>query len=545
MKVLLGIFALFLVVTSCKKNDTSTTSGSSNIVVDSVFIGGKYVGYGATLHNIPLGSATIKVSFLNAVTPDLFSKDAISISNGIDFNYQFSQDGKSLELTTKTGFSALTSYALNIPEGKCQAGGKIVAGYKAYFVTVVDSTPKFPLLSDSALLTKVQQQTFRYFWDFAHPSCGMARERNTSGDVVTTGGSGFGVMALVVGMQRGFITRSQGLARFGQVLTFLETCDRFYGAWPHWLNGITGKTVPFSSTDDGGDLVETSYMVQGLITMRQYLDSTVTAEKSLITRINALNNSVEYDWYTHGENVLYWQWSPDYGWASNVKIQGYNETLITYVIAATSTTHPVSSDVYKSGYTRNGAFKNGNSYYGYLLPLGEPYGGPLFFTQYTYLGLDPRHLQDAYANYWEQNVNHSLINWSYCAANPRNYVGYSTDCWGLTASDNPWGYNAHSPTNDLGVITPTAAVSSIPYTPTQSLKAIRYFYYVLGDKLWGDYGFYDAFDMTDSWWASSYIAIDEGPIICMIENYRTGLLWNLFMSAPEVKKGLDKLSFTY
>jgi hypothetical protein len=392
-------------------------------------------------------------------------------------------------------------------------------------------------------MTLVQRQTFKYFWDFGHPSCGMARERNSSGDIVTTGGSGFGIMAMIVALERGFISRADGITRLDKILGFLETCDRFHGVWPHWINGVTGKTQPFSSTDNGGDLVETSYMIEGLLCMRQYLDSTVTAEKAEIGRINSLYHSVEFDWFTYGQKTLYWEWSPDYGY--NLKIQGYNETLITYLMASSSPTHSITADVYTNGYANNGGIKNGRSYYGYILPLGQDYGGPLFFTQYSYMGLDPRHLKDQYADYWEQNVNQTLINWAYCIANPKNFPGYGKGVWGLTASDNPWGYNAQSPTNDLGVISPTAAISSIAYTPTQSLNALRTYYYFLGDHLWGDYGFYDAFDVTEGWWANSTLAIDQGPIICMIENYRTGLLWNLFMSAPEVQKGLTKLGFTY
>ncbi|HZX62998.1 MAG TPA: glucoamylase family protein, partial [Bacteroidales bacterium] len=402
-----------------------------------------------------------------------------------------------------------------------------------------------PLISDDQLLTLVQEKTFRYFYDFAHPSCGLARERNTSGDIVTMGGSGFGVMALIVGMERGFITRDQGLTRLNKILNFLETCDRYHGAWAHWLNGVTGKTNPFTTNDDGADLVETSYMIEGLITMRQYLNPSVPAEQSLMDQIDALTDAVEYDWFTRGQNVLYWHWSPDLGWIMNMQIRGYNETLITYIVAATSTTHPITAAVYNQGYAKNGGIRNGNSYYGYTLPLGEPYGGPLFFTHYSFLGLDPRTLQDQYANYWEQNVHQSLINWTYCFTNPKDFLGYSQVCWGLTASDNPWGYDAQSPTNDLGVITPTAAVSALPYTPVQSMNAIRFFYYTLGDHLWGDYGFYDAFDPSEGWWADSYLAIDEGPIVCMIENSRTQLLWNLFMSSPKVEAGLAKLGFTH
>jgi hypothetical protein len=219
--------------------------------------------------------------------------------------------------------------------------------------------------------------------------------------------------------------------------------------------------------------------------------------------------------------------------------------VITYVLAAASETYGVQAICYHNGYAANGAISNGRAFYGITLPLGPDYGGPLFFSHYSFLGLNPRNLRDQYAGYWDQNVSHSLIHWHYGQANPKGYIGYSADCWGLTASDNQSGYSAHSPTNDLGVITPSAALSSIPYTPEQSLRALKHFYYQLGDRLWGPYGFYDAFNVTAGWWGTSYIAIDQGPILLMIENYRTGLLWKLFMESPEVRKGLDKLGFTY
>jgi len=494
--------------------------------------------------NIDLNALNIRVSFSDPLdTSDCRAN--FTLSGNQTVKIAFSTDYKSVTVTNSTVLKGYTKYYFTVLNNLKGKNGYTFDGYFNYFYTSLDSTYKFPPIPDEDLLTLIQQNTFRYFYDFAHPACGMARERNSSGDVVTTGGSGFGIMALVAGMNRNFISRAQGIARLGKILNFLETCDRFHGAWPHWMNGNTGKVVPFGDKDNGGDIVETSYMVEGLFTIRQYLDSTNVDEKALISRINTLANGVEYDWYTQGKNVLYWNWSPDYGFAVNVKVQGYNETLITYILAAASATHPVSATVYHQGYAQNGNIKNGKSFYGYVLPLGEDYGGPLFFTHYTYLGLDPRNLSDQYANYWEQNVNQSMINYSYCVANPKHYPGYSSHCWGLTASDNPWGYDAQSPTNDLGVITPTAAVSALPYTPVQSMNAIRQFYYILGDKLWGNYGFYDAFDIKEYWWANSYLAIDEGPIICMIENYRSQLLWNLFMSSPEVKASLTKLGFTY
>lgn len=352
-----------------------------------------------------------------------------------------------------------------------------------------------------------------------------------------------------MGIERGFVTREEGVDRLDKIITFLaEKADRFHGAWSHWLNGTTGSVIPFSANDDGGDLVETAFMVQGLLTVRQYLDPTSTQETELINKINELWHEVEWDWYTQGgQNVLYWHWSPNFGWEKNHRITGWNEALIVYVLAASSPTHSIDKEVYTRGWSRNGAMVNSSqkSYYDYTLPLRSDRGGPLFFAHYSFLGLDPRNLEDQYANYWTQNTNHTLINRAYSIENPKNYVGYGPNSWGLTASDNHQGYSAHSPDNDLGVITPTAAISSIPYTPEESLDAIRFFYYILGDRLWGEYGFYDAFNFTEGWVASSYLAIDQGPIIVMIENYRTGLLWKLFMSAPEVQNGLDKLGFTY
>lgn len=494
--------------------------------------------------NIDWKKVNIVIGFSDSLDPANLNT-YFTLSSGMPLSFTLSLDKKVLTLSNTANLQDFSKTWFSISKNLTAKNGATFDGFSNQFFTALDSTPKFPLISDEQLLTLVQQQTFRYFYDFAHPVSGMARERNTSGDIVTSGGSGFGVMALIVGIERGFITRDEGISRLTKMIEFLETCDRYHGAWAHWLNGATGKTVPFSTNDNGADLVETSYMIQGLMTIRQYLDPAIPVEQNLVTRIDAITDAVEYDWFTRGQNVLYWHWSPNYGWVMNMQIRGYSETLITYIVAAASTSHPINAAVYHQGYAQNGNIRNGNSYYGYNLPLGPAYGGPLFFTQYSFLGLDPRNLSDQYANYWEQNVNQSLINWTYCYTNPKNYLGYSKSCWGLTASDNPWGYNAHSPTNDLGVISPTAAVSAIAFSPTQSMDAIRFFYYTVGDKLWGEYGFYDAFAPDEGWWASSFIAIDQGPMICMIENYRTGLLWDLFMSHPQVEPALIKLGFTH
>ncbi len=515
---------------------------NGKMVISSITINGQTFSPPTIPRNVSRLATTIVVDFSEPLNPsDYQSYFSFQTPSG----FSLTNGDKRVTIVTTGTLDYYKKYSFIISTGLKGLNGFTFDGFSNSFITDLDPSLKFPLISDDALLDLIQRQTFRYFYDFAHPASGMARERNTSGDVVTTGGTGFGVMAMIVAMERGFITRNEGLAHMDKILDFLETCDRYHGVWPHWLNGGTGKIVPFSEKDNGGDLVETSFLIQGLIAFRQYMNAGVPAEQLLINRINVLWQAVEFDFFTQGLNALYWHWSPTYGFNINMMLRGYNETLICYVLGAGSPTHTISRDTYRYGYMDNGGILNGSSYYGITLPMGRPYGGPLFFTHYSFLGLDPRDLDDIYVNYWDQNVAHTLINWKHCETNPGNYVSYSSDCWGLTASDNQLGYSAHSPTNDLGVITPTAALSSIPYTPEQSTDAIRHFYYILGDRLWGEYGFYDAFNATAGWWGTSYLAIDQGPIIVMIENYRTGLLWELFMTAPEITAGLDKLGFTY
>jgi hypothetical protein len=435
------------------------------------------------------------------------------------------------------------------------------------FIFLLACAPQKPIeqtevsrISDDSLFTLVQERTFQYFWDGAEPVSGAARERyhvdddypDNDKNIVTSGGTGFGLMAILVGIERKFVTREEGVAHLTKIVNFLEHADRFKGAWPHWMNGETGKVKPFGANDNGGDLVETAYLVQGLLCVRQYFKDGSEEEKALAGRIDELWRGVEWDWYRNGgKNVLYWHWSPDKQWIMNFALEGYNECLITYVLAASSPTHSVPAVTYHEGWARSGKMKNDSTHeqYGYHLDLkhnGAPqYGGPLFWSHYSFLGLDPRKLKDRYADYWQHNVNHTLINYEYCVLNPKGYKDYGKNSWGLSAGYSVKFYAAHSPNEDLGVITPTAALSSFPYTPEQSMEAMKHFYFDLGDKIFGPYGFYDGFSVDQDWYKPWYLAIDQGPIVVMMENERTGLLWKLFMSCPEVQEGLDKLGFTY
>jgi hypothetical protein len=421
-------------------------------------------------------------------------------------------------------------------------------------------------LSDDDLLTMVQEASFRYYWDHAHPEAGLAREC-VPGDehLIALGASGFGLMALIVAVERGFVTRDAAIQHMQKVLAFLDRADRFHGAWPHFLDGRTSKTAPFfGKYDNGGDLVETAFMIQALLTARQYFDADTPDELSIRATITRLWESVEWDWYRNpaDPDFLYWHWSPDYGWHINHPLIGWNETLIAYLLAIASPSYPVPASLYESGWasqseraqryrqdwgktTEGDHYRNGRTYYGLELPVGVGPGGPLFFTHYPFLGFDPRGHHDRYTNYFENNHRITLINYRYCVANPDQYAGYSENCWGLSASDDHQGYLAHDPTprSDNGTITPTAALSAFPYTPEESMRALKHFYYDRGAALWGIYGFRDAFNPTENYVSTIFMGLNQAPQVVMIENYRTGLLWQLFMSNAEIRAGLDRIGF--
>lgn len=418
---------------------------------------------------------------------------------------------------------------------------------------------------DKTVFDAVQRQTFEYFWSGAEPNSGMARERfhedniypQNDKHVVTVGGGGFGIMSILSGINQKYITREQGRKRLQQITDFLEKADRFYGAWPHWLNGETGKVVPFGKYDNGGDLVETSFMLTGLLCVREYFKNGNAAEKKLAKQCDKLWREVDFNWYRNGgKDVLYWHWSPEYAWKMNFPVTGYNECMIMYVLGAASPTHSVPASVYHNGWARSGAIVNPVTKFGYTLQLShnyaEEYGGPLFWSHYSYLGLDPRKLKDKYADYWKENVSQSKINYEWCAENPLKYKGYGKDSWGLTSSYSVKGYSGHAPgkehnstiDKDLGVISPTAALSSINYTPEESMNAMRNWYNNKRSDIWGNYGFYDAFSDTEKWYPKRYLAIDQGPIVVMLENYRSEMFWKLFMGCDEVQKGLKDLGFS-
>jgi hypothetical protein len=556
--VLCGLcfFAILSCGAKCKKKDSSLPDPSSppvQLKLESKKINDQVVS--TSTAQLLSNEAVIKLGFSTKVdrvsVSGAITWRSITAATSIPVTVDFSNGDSVLIIHAVSALDFLTQYTVTVADQlKSTTGNPLVPSFVLTLRTGIDPSNKFPIISDEALMDTVQKRTFKYFWDYGHPVSGLARDKTNSSDLndCSIGGTGFGILCLPVAVNRNFIKRSEGLERMQQIVDFLKTkAKTFHGAFPHRINGATGDVIVWSPKDDGADLVETSFLMMGLLTARQYFDRSDLHETMLRNEINQLFNNVDWTWFKKDQqNALHWLWSPNYNWDITFMIRGWNETLIAYILAASSTTHTIAKEVYDNGYANNGGMKNGQQYYGITLPLGGAFGGPLFLSQYSFLCIKPAGLHDAYANYELQTKNHSLINRAYCKENPKGYVGYSDSCWGLTASSSNIGYTSCSPANDIGVIAPTAALSSFAFTPNESMAALKYFYYKLGNFLWKDYGFVDAFNLNTNpvWVGPQELVYNQLPVMIAIENYRSGLIWDLFLSCPEIKTGMRKLGFS-
>jgi hypothetical protein len=300
-------------------------------------------------------------------------------------------------------------------------------------------------------------------------------------------------------------------------------------------------------------------MIQALLTARQYFNRDTPAEREIRETATQFWREVEWDWFRKEptSDFLYWHWSPDHGFHINHPFVGWNESLIVYLLAIASPTHPVPASMWHTGWagqsdlavryrqgwgrtTQGDHFRNGNTYYGLKLDVGVGPGGDLFFTQFSFLGFDPRGKRDAYTNYFSNNRTLALINRAYCVANPRHFAGYGPDTWGLSA-----GINGGRPParDDSGTLCVSAALGVMPYTPAESMAALKHYYRDLGAKVWGIYGFHDGFNPSQNWYEEVWMGLNQAQITAGIENYRTGLLWKNFMANPEIQPALDAIGF--
>ena len=407
--------------------------------------------------------------------------------------------------------------------------------------------PDSAYLQDRELLDRLQRDTFRYMWEHTFAESGLAYEdsRNKASGQATIGGTGFGVSAIVAATERGWVSRESAVDRILKICLFLrDKTDRtnLHGAFPHWLNGRTGKTISFSEKDDGADLVETAFLMQGLLIARAYFTDDSARERELRDIITQLWHDVDWHWFTNSENSgLYWHWSPGHGFGMGMKITGFNEAMAAYVLALASPTHPISREAAKFWYsTDEYQPKTGN---GYTIEAANAYAGCMFLSHYSFIGLDPRRMSDSFVKrgYMVRNTTHALMNRAYCLESAPVEHQFSEGFWGLTACDIKDGYRYQSAYNEVGTVAPTAALASMPYVPEYAMRVLWNIHDNYKKKFWGKFGPYDAFSLKDKWFASSYLAIDQLAIPCMIENYRSGLLWSLFMNIPEVKEGLGRM----
>ncbi|MDR2947526.1 MAG: beta-glucosidase [Candidatus Adiutrix sp.] len=407
-------------------------------------------------------------------------------------------------------------------------------------------------LADRQALDSLQREAFLYMWEDGDPESGMAYEANFGWEErpVAVGGSGFGAAAIVVAADRGWISRDQALSRLLKIARFLtktaEAHPQWHGGFPHWLSGRTGEVFNYG---DGEviDTVETALLMQGLLIARAYFNGP-GSEAELRGLITKLWHAVEWDWFSNSpeeENGIFWHWSPDpeRGYLG-LRIRGYNEALITYVLALASPTHPISRKTYD--YWSTGPDYRTRTVFGYRLEGTSPDGGPLFLAHYSFVGLDPRRLADKKVpgGYFARNVAQTLSNREYCLTEAPSANQYGPNFWGLSASQIKDGYTASSPANDQGAVAPTAALSSMPYTPHYSMEVMHNLKSMMNGRAWSWFGPLDGVSPHEGWVSDHYLAIDQLPIVLMVENYRSGLLWNLFMADPEVRAGLDAAGLT-
>jgi hypothetical protein len=411
--------------------------------------------------------------------------------------------------------------------------------------------PAHAQLTDDELLDAIQEPAFQFFWNEANPANGLIRDRSQPGSPASIASVGFGLSAICVGADHGWVTRGQAATRVRTTLNTFYTGPQgtaasgtigFRGFFYHFLDMntatrfVTWDNVELSSIDS-------ALLMAGILDARQYFDSPDTDEVAIRAMADSLESRMDWTFFRNNTAGVYMGWKPGTGFAGFGLWQGYNEAMILYLLALGSPSHPAPTFVWTTW----------TSGYNYTTQYGQTYVvfPPLFGHQYSHCWVDFRNIQDLYMrnhtplNYFENSRRATLAQQAYCIANPGGWVGYNDSTWGITASDAPTGYSARGAPpaqNDDGTLAPTAVAGSLPFAWDICLPALRNFYNNY-PSLWGPYGFRDAFNPTANWYDPDYIGIDEGPIVLMIENHRTGKVWNRMMAHPSIQTGLSRAGF--
>ena len=409
-------------------------------------------------------------------------------------------------------------------------------------------------ITDAALLDSLQRTSFQYFWDQGSSVTGLIRDRNTGGSPASTASTGFGLSAICIGIDHGWVSRTDGATRVLTALQVLWNMPQgnatsgtigYKGLYWHWLDMSTATRT----WDSELSTIDTALLFAGIMDAREYFTSNTGDEPQIRALADSITSRADWAFMKNGGPGLKMGFKPGVtGFSGFGTWTGYNEAMIMYIIAIGSHTHPVPSSDWKtwtSGY-------NWSTQFGYTYLIFPP----LFGHQYSHCWIDFRAVQDTFmmthsSNYFENSTRATLAQRAYAIANPGGKVGYGANLWGLTASDvpPPTGYNARGAPpaqNDDGTITPTAPISSIPFAPTECLAVAHNLWDNYGTFLWGPYGFKDAFNLTSNpdWYDTDYLGIDQGPIIMMIENYRNNAVWNRFMKHPDIVRGMFLAGFS-
>jgi hypothetical protein len=401
----------------------------------------------------------------------------------------------------------------------------------------------------NGFVSEVQEAAVRFYFEEAHPVSGLSQEGAPGwGDTSAVGSTGMGMANIIVGVHRGFVTREQGVALALKMLRFLDQkTETQAGAFAHWMDGTTGAARKFGSNGTAADLVETSFLIQGAILLREYFNGSSAEEREIGAIATRLAAEVQWPQFMVDQPtgpVMMWHWDSVVG-PGELPIRGFHEGMMPYILGIGSQTYPIPAKSFYTGwYHPQHQLGTTRTDFGIEHGLGRGIGWPLFFAHYSHIGFDPRVIRYKGKTYFEHFVDATKVHEAYARSRASEFKGYDT-VWGLAASTSPDGYKAHRPgKDDSGTIATTAALSSMPYLPDAVLNCMESMYLDYGSRIWGCYGFYNAFNPTRDWVGEKYIGIELGPIAPMIENHRSGLLWRLFMQAPEVQRALERLRAT-
>jgi len=442
----------------------------------------------------------------------------------------------------------------------CSSTGEPSTDSTAIHLPAVDSPEMKSFTEDLKL------RTFTYFWDVVDEPTWQTDDRHPTKNFTSIAATGFALPSYIIGVENGYISREAAAERTLNVLEWLwkspqgpdtEGMTGYRGFYYHFLNYESGsryKNVELSTID-------TSLLFAGILTAQSYFDGTVATEARIRALADSLYFRIEWPWAMDGRTTVSMGWHPESGFIE-AQWEGYNEAMILLVLGMGSPTHPLPDDAWDT-WTSTYTWAD---FYGYE----HVNFGPLFGHQYSHMFIDFRGITDAYMSekgihYFENSRRATLSNRAYAIDNPLGFNGYGEYIWGLTASDGPFNesrrhmgktvqvrtYSARGASvdyvNDDGTIVPTAVGGSIPFAPEETLQTLYHMKARFGDKLYQKYGFLDSFNLTwhgQGWFNPDYIGIDQGPILIQLENYESGLIWNLFSRNPHVIRGLKRAGFS-